>query len=90
MSKEDVIVIATDGMWDVVTNKVRLKVEVIKYKFTIPKSRSLRKVYKLKVRVKKYKFTMQKVEVIKYKFTKLNRVKKSLIKVKIIKYKETF
>ena len=92
MSKEDVIVIATDGMWDVVTNKVRLKVEVIKYKFTMPKVEVIkkRKVYKLKVRVKKYKFTMQKVEVIKYKFTKLNRVKKSLIKVKIIKYKETF
>ena len=48
MSKEDVIVIATDGMWDVVTNKVRLKVEVIKYKFTMPKVEVIKKSLKTK------------------------------------------
>ena len=63
MSKEDVIVIATDGMWDVVSNKVRLKVEVIKYKFTVPN-----------VMVIKYKFTMPNVEVTKYKFSKFKGV----------------
>ena len=53
MSKEDVIVIATDGMWDVVTNKVRLKVEVIKYKFTMPIVEVIKKSLKSRVSIRK-------------------------------------